>query len=136
MIKHSRKDAKFPLKSADPEPEPELGPDSEVAQYEKPWVESLDAENGNDAEQEPVGQSDEENPKNATPVVEEVTDSANEWKDDAADEDKDPADGWKDEETKIIFTDMLINLDLGQYLKAKAIMSPNDPKMKMINSVL
>ena len=52
-----------------------------------------------------------------------------------ADEEARNTEGWKDAEP-VIFSDLLLKSALENYNKAKAIMSPEDPWMKMIDSAL
>ena len=63
-------------------------------------------------------------------------DDANAKAIDDADEAAQHADGWKDDPIETIFTDFLMKSAEDIYRNAKAIMSPDDPRMKMIQSAL
>ena len=49
---------------------------------------------------------------------------------------EDNIDGWKDDEVSITFTDIMLKAAREKYRNARKIMSPDDPRMKMINSAL
>lgn len=55
---------------------------------------------------------------------------------DAAHQEAQGAEGWKDDELETPFTDFMLQSAETVYKKAKTIMSPDDPRLKVINSAL
>ena len=51
-------------------------------------------------------------------------------------EENDEVDGWKDDELSIVFTDIMLKAARRTYENAQKIMSPDDPRMILINSAL
>lgn len=121
------------LKPADPELPPKSSVGDELA--EKPWVDSFNRHGDiKDSGMEDVitGPSDDhDDPDNFMDATDQVTNAI-----DAADEDAQRAEGWQHDDLSVTFTEYMLKSAQDNYANAKAIMSPEDPRMRMIDSAL
>ena len=143
LLKHARKEAKLPLRPADPEPDTE----PKVGEEDGPTIDAKSDHGDNGAEEiitGPLGHTDgdeeddnEETGKAKTisaPPSDKDGDEEDDSKEpdgpsskDDAEEEIDDADAWKDDELTILFSDLMLKSAQAKYENAKKIMSPDDP---------
>ena len=102
------------LQPADPETDSDTASEKEDG---KPWIEGGDFEDGPDLD--PQDTKGARMPPLSNPeVIEDITA------------------GWKDDEFSMTFTSLVLEEAQSKYEKARNIMSPEDPRMKMLDSAL